>query len=62
MKIMIKTPHVTPVQNFCGGFDHTNLVYTFHGSEYLPKITYSNVYFFKYEHLKRFVWKDEIFA
>ena len=30
-----------------------------HGSKYLPKIRLSNGYVFKYEHLKRFIWKYE---
>ena len=32
-------PNVTPVQHFCSGFDHANLVSSFHGSKFLPKIT-----------------------
>ena len=34
-----KWPNVTPVQHFCSGFDHANLVSSFHGSKFLTKIT-----------------------
>ena len=51
-----KLPNVPPVQHFCSGFDHTNLVNSFLGSKYLLKICI----FFEYEHLKGFVWKDDI--
>ena len=59
-----KWPNVTPVQHFCSGFDHANLVSSFHGSKFLPKIRFSNnVYFFEYEYIKRYVLKDDnIFA
>ena len=50
-----KRPNVLPVQHVCSGFDQANLVSSFHGSKYLPNIIFSNVYFFEYEHLKRFV-------
>ena len=32
-----KWPNVTPVQHFCSGFDHANLVSSFLSSKYLPK-------------------------
>ena len=58
-----KWPNDTSVQHFCSGFDHANLVSFFNGSKYLPKIRFSNVYFFDYENVKRFVKKyDKIFA
>ena len=41
-----KWPNVTPVQHFA---------VVFRGSKYLPKIRFSYVYFFDYDHLKRFV-------
>ena len=50
-----KWPKLTPVQHFCIDFEHANLVSFFRGSKYLPKNGFSNVYFFKYEHLKRLV-------
>ena len=50
-----KWPIVTLVQHSCSGFDHANLLGSFHGSKYLPKIRFSNVYIFEYEHLKSFV-------
>ena len=50
-----KWPNVTPVQHFCSGFDHANLVSPFHGYKYLPKFIFSIVYFFEYGHLKCFV-------
>ena len=50
-----KWPNVTPGKHFCCGFDHANLVSSFRVSKYLPKIRFSNVYFFECEHLKRFV-------
>ena len=31
-------PNVTPVQHVCSGFDYANLVNSFHGFKYLPKI------------------------
>ena len=37
-------------------------VSSFRGSKNLLTIRFSNVYFFEYEHLKSFVWKDDIFA
>ena len=33
-----KCPNVTPVQHFCSGFDHANLVSSFRGFKYLPKL------------------------
>ena len=33
-----KWPNITPVQHFCSGFDHANLVSSFRGSKYIPKI------------------------
>ena len=48
-------PKVTPVQNFCSGFDLPNLESSFCSSQYLPKFRLSNMYFFKYEHIKLFV-------
>ena len=48
-----KWPNVLPVQHFCTGFDHVNLVSFFCGSNFLPKIRFSKVYFYKYVHLKR---------
>ena len=41
-----KWPNDTPVQHFLSGFDHANLVSSFRGSKYLPKIGFSNVYIF----------------
>ena len=41
-----KWPNTTPVQHCCSGFDHANLVSSFLGSKYLPKIRFSNVYIF----------------
>ena len=41
-----KWSNVTPFQHFCSGFDHANLVSFFFGSNFLPKITFSNMYFF----------------
>ena len=38
-----KLPNVIPAQYFCSGFDHANLVNSFRGTKYLPKITFSNV-------------------
>ena len=32
-----KWPNITPIQYFCSGFDHANLVSPFRGSKYLPK-------------------------
>ena len=49
MKIII---NVTPAQHISSGFDRANLVSPFPGSKYLPKISLSNVYYVKYEHLK----------
>ena len=53
MKVLVhenqdKWPNITPVQHFCSGFDHANLVSSFRGSKYLPKsksvlCTYSNM-------------------
>ena len=59
MKNHDKWPNVTLVQLFCKGVDHANLVSSFHGSKYLPKIRFSIkcAFFFKYKHLKRFVIK-----
>ena len=54
-----KWPNDTPVQHFCSGFDHANLVSSFRGSKFFPKIGFSNVYIFEYEHSKRFVRKDD---
>ena len=53
-----KCPNVTPVQHFCSGFDHASLVSSFRGFKYLPKLD-SVMCFLEYEHLKRFVWKDD---
>ena len=55
-----KWPNVSPVQHFCSGFKHANLVSFFLWFNLLPKIRFSNVYFYKYEHLhvKRVVYKD----
>ena len=50
-----KWPNVTPVQHFYSGFDQSNLVSSIHDSKYLPKIRFSNVYFFENEHLKRYI-------
>ena len=36
---------------FLQGFDHANRVSSFCGSKYLPKIRFSNVYFFEYENV-----------
>ena len=33
-----KWPYVTPVQHFCSGFEHANLVSSFSDSKYLPKL------------------------
>ena len=55
MKNMKKWPNVTPAEHFCSGFDHANLVSSFRGPKYSPQIRISNVYFFEYEYLKRFV-------
>ena len=33
-----KWPNVTPVQHFCNGFDHANLVSSLSGSKYSTKI------------------------
>ena len=44
-----KWPNVTLVQHFCSGFDQVNLVSYFRGSKYLPKVRFSNVYFFENE-------------
>ena len=33
-----KWPNLTRVQHFCRGFDHENLVSSFHGSKYFPNI------------------------
>ena len=46
-----KWPNVSPVQHFCSGFKHANLVSFFLWFNLLPKIRFSNVYFYKYEHL-----------
>ena len=52
-----KCPNVTPVQHFRSAFDHANFVSSFRGSKSLPKLnSVMFFYFFKYEHLKRFVW------
>ena len=50
-----KWPNITSVQHFCSGFDHANLESSFRVSKYLPKIGFSNVYFFEYERLKHFL-------
>ena len=57
-------PNVAPVQHFCCGFDHADLVSSFRGSKYLPKFIISNVlvFVFEYEHFKRFVKKKIIFS
>ena len=43
-----KWPNITGVEHYCSGFDHANFVRSFEfvGSKYLPKIRFSNVYFF----------------
>ena len=47
----------------CNGFDHANLVIFFVVQIFLLKIGFNKVCFYKYEHLKRFVWKDDdVFA
>ena len=46
-----KWPNVSPVQHFCSGFDQANVVSVF-WFQFLPKIRFSNVYIYKYEHLK----------
>ena len=51
-----KWPNVSPVQHFCSGFDHTNLVF-FPWFKFLPKIWFNKVYFYNYEHVKCFVLK-----
>ena len=61
MKIITEWPNVTSVQHFCSGFDQANLVSSFRGSKYFPKIWFSNVYFFEYEHLKRFFKRWQYF-
>ena len=43
MKVLVHKNHdkwtnVTPVQHFCMGFDHANIVNSFRGSNYLPRI------------------------
>ena len=53
-----KCPNVTAVDHFSRGFDYSNLVNSFRGSKYLPKINYirfSYVYIFEYMNLKRFI-------
>ena len=40
-----KLPNFTPVQHFCSGFEQADLTRTFRGSNFLPKIGFSNVYF-----------------
>ena len=46
-----KWPNVSPVQHLCSSFDHANLVSFFRCSNFYQKIRFSNVYFYKYEHL-----------
>ena len=50
--------NVTPVKRFCWDFDHANHVIFFRSSKHLPKIysiKFSNVLFFEYGPLKRFI-------
>ena len=48
-----KWPNVTPVQHFCSGFDHANLVISFRGSKYLPKCVFFRKWALKTFCLKR---------
>ena len=55
-----KWPNVTPVQDFCRGFDHANLVSSFLGSNYLPKNYLNNIrscVFFRKQALEKFYLK-----
>ena len=39
-----KWPNIIPVQHYCSGFGHANLLCFFRCSKYLPKIRFSDVY------------------
>ena len=39
-----KWPKIIPVQHYCSGFGHANLLCSFRCSKYLPKIRFSDVY------------------
>ena len=46
--------------NIFAGVLTTQIFKFFPWFKFLPKIRFSIVYFYKYEHLKRFVWKDDV--
>ena len=57
-----KWSNVSPVKHFCRSFDPANLLSFFPWFKFVSKIRFSIGYFYKYEHLKRFVWKDDVSA
>ena len=58
MKIMINDQMLQQSTILAGILTYSNLVYSFRGSKYLPKINYLRfryMYIFEYEHLKGFI-------
>ena len=52
-----KWPNVSPVEHLCSGLDHAKLESFFRGSNFYQKL--DSVYYYKYEHFKRFVREDD---